>query len=149
MLIAKSRLFGGSGGIAFDETRNHILRIERVIVHHSEYVHGLEVTYILENGERLPRSYGGHGGEESPEIVFSEDERICGVTVRSGQYVDSLAFITYRMFNLIGMRRYGPYGGMGGQSCTVLSPNVREFFGRSGSLLDAIGFRCEEPLLEC
>ncbi len=149
MLIAKSRLFGGPGGTAFEETRNHIARIERVIVHHSDYVQGLEVTYVAETGERLSRFYGSPGRDQSPEIVFEEDERIFGVTVRSGQYVDSLAFITYRMYTLIGMRRYGPFGGTGGQSCTVLSPNVREFFGRSGLWLDAIGFRCEEPLFEC
>ncbi len=147
MLIVKSRLFGGDGGTPFDESAHHIARIERIIVHYAQYVSGLEVTYVLDNEERLSKSYGGVAGEESPEIVLADDERICAVGVRSGQYVDSLTFVTYRMFNLVGMKQYGPYGGPGGQGSTVLSPKIREFFGRAGAGLDAIGFRGEEPLL--
>ncbi len=147
MLIVKSRLFGGDGGRPFDESANHIARIERMLVHYDQYVSGLEVTYTLENGERLSKSYGSPGGEESPEIVLADDERICAIGVRSGQYVDSLTFVTYRMFNLVGMRQYGPYGGPGGQGRTVMSVKIREFFGRAGVVLDAIGFRGEEPLL--
>jgi len=147
MLILKSRLFGGDGGVPFKEPPNHIARIERIIIHYAQYVNGLEVTYILDNEERSSKSYGGPGGEEGPEVVLAEDERICAIGVSSGQYVDSLTFVTYRMFNLVGMKQYGPYGGPGGQSGTVLSPNIREFFGRAGTVLDAIGFRGEEPML--
>jgi len=149
MLITKTGLFGGSGGTPFNDSAEHIVGIERITVYYSQYVNRLEVTYLLEHEERLTRSYGGGGGIESPEIILENDERICAVTVRSGEYVDSLAFITYRMFNLAGLKRYGPYGGTGGQAFTVLSPNIREFFGRSGALLDAIGFRCDEPTLVC
>jgi hypothetical protein len=147
MLIVKSRLFGGEGGTPFSESANHVARIERIIVHYAQYVNRLEVTYRLDNEERLSKSYGGPGGEESPEIVLGDDERLCAIGVRSGQYVDSLTFVTYRMFNLVGMKQYGPYGGPGGQGGTVLSPNIREFFGRAGAVLDAIGFRGEEPML--
>ena len=147
MVIVKSRLFGGEGGTPFNESVSHIARIERIIVHYAQYVHELEVTYQLDNEERLFKSYGGPGGEKSPEIVLADDERICAIGVHSGQYVDSLTFITYRMFNLVGMKQYGPYGGPGGQVCTVLSPNIREFFGRAGAVLDAIGFRGEDPML--
>ena len=147
MLIVKSRLFGGDGGKAFEESADHIARIERITVHYAQFVTGLEVTYLLENGERLAKAYGKDGSEKSAEMVLADDERICAVGVRSGQYVDSLTFVTYRMFNLIGMKQYGPYGGPGGQGGTVLSPNIREFFGRAGGVLDAIGFRGEEPLL--
>lgn len=149
MLILKSKLLGGAGGTAFNETDHHIAGIERILVHYSQYVHRLEVTYVLDNGERLLRAYGSPEGAQSAEIVFADDEKIFAVIVRSGEYVDSLAFVTYRMFNLIGMKQYGPFGGSGGQSCTVLSPNIREFFGRAGCLLDAIGFRGEAPLLVC
>jgi len=147
MLIVKSRLFGGDGGTPFNESANHVARIERIIVHYAQYVTGLELTYILANEERLSKSYGGPGSEESPEIVLADDERICAIGVRSGQYVDSLTFVTYRMFNLVGMKQYGPYGGQGGQGGTVLSPNIHELFGRAGAVLDAIGFRGEEPML--
>jgi hypothetical protein len=147
MLIMKSRLFGGDGGTPFNESAAHIARIERITVHYAQYVTRLEVTYILDNGERLAKAYGGAAGDESPEIVFGDDERICAIGIRSGQYVDSLTFVTYRMFNLVGMKQYGPYGGPGGQGGTVLSPNIREFFGRAAAALDAIGFRGEEPML--
>jgi hypothetical protein len=149
MVIVNSGLFGGSGGIPFDEASGQIVGIERLKIHYGQFVDRLEVTYELRDGQRLVRAYGGPPTTEHREIVFADDERICGVTVRSGEYVDSLAFITYRMFNLVGMRRYGPFGGPGGQNCTVLSPQIRGFFGRAGSLLDAIGFRGEEPLLVC
>ena len=147
MLIVKSRLFGGEGGVPFKEPGNHVGRIERIVVHYSQFVCGLEVTYELENDERLSKFYGCPGSQESPEIIFADDEKICAVGVRSGQYVDALTFVTYRMFNLIGMRQYGPFGGPGGQGSTVLSPNIREFFGRAAGVLDAIGFRGEDPML--
>lgn len=147
MVIVKSRLFGGDGGAPFNESASHITRIERITVHHGQYVHRLEVTYVLDNEERLSKSFGGAGGEECAEILLADDERICAVGVRCGDYVDSLTFVTYRMFNLVGMKQYGPYGGTGGRGGTVLSPNIREFFGRAGSVLDAIGFRGEEPML--
>ena len=149
MLIVKSELFGGLGGSPFEEAPHQIVGIERLRVYYDAYVHRLEVTYLLKDGERLVRAYGNAGGHEGPEIVLADDERICGVSVRSGGYVDSLAFVTYRLFNLAGMKKYGPFGGPGGESRTVLSPNIREFFGRSGALLDAIGVRGEEPLLVC
>ncbi len=149
MLIAKSRLFGGGGGTAFGESNHHISALERIAVHYSQYIHQLELTYRLENGERLERAYGSPGGEQSTEILLEPDEKICAAIVRSGEYVDSVEFVTYRMFNLIGMKKYGPFGGPGGQAATVLSPNIREFFGRAGGLLDALGFRGEEPLLVC
>ena len=147
MVIAKSRLFGGEGGTSFNESTGHIARIERITLRFSQYIHGLDVTYILDDEARLAKSYGTPDGEESREIVLANDERICAVGVRSGQYVDSLTFVTYRLFNLVGMKQYGPYGGPGGQGGTVLSPHVREFFGRAGAVLDAVGFRGEEPML--
>jgi len=147
MVIVKSRLFGGEGGTPFNESAGHIARIERIVVHYAQFVTGLEVTYKMENEERLTKLHGGPGGEMSPEIIFADDERICAIGVRSGQYVDSLTIVTYRMFNLVGMKQYGPYGGPGGQGVTVLSPGIREFFGRAGNVLDAIGFRGEAPLL--
>ena len=149
MLIVKSKLFGGAGGTVFNESTHHITAIERIVIQYSQYVHRLEVTYLLENGGRLEQAYGSPGGEQSTEILLEPDEKIFAVIVRCGEYVDSLEFVTYRMFNLIGMKKYGPFGGPGGQASTVLSPNIREFFGRAGGLLDAIGFRGEEPLLVC
>lgn len=149
MLIQKSRLFGGGGGTPFDEAAHHITAIERIVLHFSSYVHQLEVTYILDDGERLVRTCGGSGGTRTEEIILEQDEKIFAVIVRSGDFVDSLTFVTYRMFHLVGMRRYGPFGGPGGQQHTVLSPNIRELFGRAGDWLDAIGFRGEEPLLVC
>lgn len=149
MLIVKSKIFGGGGGTAFNESTHHLAGIERIVVHYSQYVHQLELTYLLENGERLERAYGSPGAEQSTEILLEPDEKIFAAIVHSGEYVDSLEFVTYRMFNLIGMKKYGPFGGPGGQAFTVLSPNIREFFGRAGGLLDAIGFRGEEPLLIC
>ncbi len=149
MLIVKSRLFGGAGGAAFDEVAQHITSIQRIVIHYSQFVHQLEVTYALEHGEPLVRTYGKPGGSDVAEIDLADDEKIFAAVVHSGEYVDSLTFVTYHLFNLVGMKKYGPFGGAGGQPATVLSPNIREFFGRAGNLLDAIGFRGEEPLLIC
>jgi hypothetical protein len=149
MLVTKTRLFGGSGGLPFSDSAERISGIARIVVYSGELVDRVQVTYNLETGEKLVRAYGGEGGIEGAEIILEDDERICGVTVRCGEYVDSLAFITYRMFNLAGLRRYGPFGGPGGTAFTILSPHIRELFGRSGTQLDAIGFRCEEPMLVC
>ena len=147
MLIQKSCIFGGDGGVPFEESAQAIARIERIVVHYADFVTRLEVNYLLTTGERLAKSYGGPRGRESAEIALADDERICAVGVRSGQYVDSLTFVTYRMFNLVGMKQYGPFGGAGGHGKTVLSPRIREVFGRAGTVLDAIGFAGEQPLL--
>src|SRR5258707_1135124 len=118
MLVTKTRLFGGSGGLPFSDSAERISGIARIVVYYGQFVERLQVTYLLENGEQLVRAYGGEGGIEGPEIILENDERICGISVRSGEYVDSLTFITYRMFNLAGLRRYGPFGGPGGLAFT-------------------------------
>jgi hypothetical protein len=149
MLIVNSELFGGAGGTPFRESSQEITGIERIKIYYGQFVDRLEVTYTLRDGERLLRTYGGGDAAESKEIIFADDERLCGINIRSGEFVDSLSFITYRIFGLAGMRKYGPFGGPGGQNCTILSPNIREFFGRAGIFVDAIGVRCEEPMVVC
>ena len=149
MLIVNSELFGGPGGTSFRESSPEITGIERIKIYYGQFVDRLEVTYTLRDGERLLRAYGGDHAAESSEIILADDERLCGIDIRSGELVDSLSFITYRIFGLAGMRKYGPFGGPGGQNCTILSPNIREFFGRAGIFLDAIGVRCEEPMVVC
>ena len=146
-MIVNSGLFGGPGGTPFNESSRAIAGIGRIKIHHGQFVDRLEATYALRDGERLSRAYGGR---KPPGTARSSLPMTNGlVELQFAEYVASLAFITYRMFGLAGMRRYGPFGGPGGQNCTVLSPDIREFFGRAGSVLDAIGFRCEEPMLVC
>jgi hypothetical protein len=149
MLIVNSGVFGGPGGTPFRESSQGITGIERIKIYYGQLVDRLEVTYTLRDGERLLRAYGGDHAAENSEIIFADDERLCGISIRSGEFVDSLSFITYRIFGLAGMRKYGPFGGPGGENCTILSPNIREFFGRAGIFLDAIGIRCEEPMVVC
>jgi hypothetical protein len=70
-------------------------------------------------------------------IHFSPGERIIAVVGRSGDLLDNIAFLTE---DPQGVRRtHGPFGGQGGAPF-IVNADVNGFFGRSGALIDAIGF---------
>lgn len=130
--------FGGGGGSAFQDPGPvpELSRILRISVRHGTYVDAIATTYLLPDGSEQTFSHGGGGGTEEV-IHFNSGERIIAIVGRSGDLLDNIAFLTE---DPQGVRRtYGPYGGPGGAQF-IVNADVNGFFGRSGSLIDQLGF---------
>jgi hypothetical protein len=135
---AATRLYGGGGGGAFQDPGPipELSRISRIAIRSGTYVDAIATTYLLPDGSSQSFSHGGTGGTETV-IHFNPGERIIAVVGRSGDLLDNIAFLTK---DPQGVRRtYGPFGGPGGAPF-IVNADVNGFFGRSGALIDAIGF---------
>ena len=112
--------------------------ISKILVWSGSHVNGIQVTYRLSNGQEYaaPHHGGGGGGLNIININVDSGERIIGISGRTGGLVDQLTFITNHG------RIFGPYGGNGGGQFTVNGCLLRGILGRSGRLLDSIGFYC-------
>jgi hypothetical protein len=130
--------FGGNGGSPWDDyqTVSGITGIVGFTIGSGRFIDSFQAVYQTQGGVVLgPRHGGGGGGTTS--VTFGQGEKIIGAGVRSGQFVDSLLFVTIDS-NGHG-RQYGPYGGTGG-SYTPVNGEIIAFMGRAGSFIDAIGF---------
>jgi hypothetical protein len=130
--------FGGSGGGAFQDPGPipELSRILRITVRSGTLVDAIATTYMLPDGSSQTFGHGGTGGSAT-DIHFNPGEQIIAIVGRSGVYLDNIAFLTE---DPQGVRRtYGPFGGQGG-SPFIVNRKVNGFFGRSGSLIDQIGF---------
>lgn len=135
---ATTRLFGGGGGAPFQDPGPvpELSRITRIVIRSGTYVDSIATTYLLPDNSSQTFSHGGQGGTEHV-IDFESGEHIIAVVGRSGDLLDNIAFLTE---DPRGVRRtYGPFGGNGG-AAFIVNADVNGFFGRSGSLIDAIGF---------
>lgn len=140
-------LYGGGGGNPFSDQLPDGASIIEVLIRHGEYVDGIQLVWELADGSGVFGPYHGGQGGDVDSFVLGPGELIDVINGRSGDLVDSLTFQTS-----LG-HTYGPYGGGGGQpfeeifrseptpmaNTRVIRP-LRGIFGRSGDLLDAIGF---------
>lgn len=139
---------GGWDGNPFEDpapnTRN--TRVTRITTTSSCYVHSVELGY----SDGTPATKHGGGGVLCPGFggyivapqttTLGADEFIVGVRGRAGKYVDRIEFVTNK-------RTIGPFGGQGGEPFSLVAADgyeVRRLFGRSGSVLDAIGIVAEK-----
>jgi Jacalin-like lectin domain len=130
--------FGGPGGGAFQDPGpvRELSRITSITIRSGTLIDSLSTTYLLPDGTSQTFTHGGTGGSEH-QIHFNPGERIIAVVGRSGTYLDNIAFLTE---DPRGVRRtYGPFGGEGGAQF-IVNRKVDGFFGRSGALIDQIGF---------
>lgn len=151
--IRPSLTAGGDGGTPFSDQPPKGSRISGMLVRHGDYVDGIRLSWVTPDGTRVDGPYhGGQGGVEA-SFTLEPGETITAIGIRSGDLVDMLTFYTS-----LG-RTYGPYGGAGGDDSIV--PTVEDLwhqdrwgratgevvgiFGRSGDLLDAIGFSIHFP----
>jgi hypothetical protein len=119
---------GGSGGATFLDMPTG--RIAKVRIRAGKYVDSIQVAY--RHGNKLvwgPR-HGGAGGNQY-DISIAKDERIIEIGGRSGKYVDAIYIRTNK-------KKYAVRGGNGGNPFRVKG-KIIGFWGRSGSLLDAVG----------
>jgi hypothetical protein len=135
----KSPQYGGGGGDPFDDSSYIGNPITSITVRHGEYVDSIQVNY---SGQQGPQHGGGGGNADT--ISLAKGEQVIAVVGRSGEYVDQIQFVTVSPGNVL--RTYGPYGGTGGDPFYIIG-TVDAFFGRSGSLLDAVGVWVQPPVL--
>lgn len=125
-----SSMYGGSGGDLFRDELG-VGPITHVEVRHGTYIDAIQVTY---GATQQPRHGGSGGMLDAFDLVSGE--RIIVVFGRWGRYLDQIGFVSVRPDNTL--RQHGPYGGTGGEPFYIIGV-VDAFFGRSGTLIDAIG----------
>ena len=138
--LQTSASFGGGGGGSFDDVQSlnqQIVGIRALRIRHSHVLEWIEPTYLLENGSTvLGERHGVNNNGEEYYFEFADDEVITEVQGVSGRFMYSLTFITTDGTNIT--RRYSMHGS------TFTSFSVQEqvigFYGRSGGLIDALGF---------
>jgi hypothetical protein len=133
MAYKPTQQFGGSGGNAFSDDLTQSCRVGAVNIRSGSLVDSIEFIYIKPGGGTYSGGQHGGSGGTGASFKLANGESIVRVDVRSGSKVDQLKFTT----NLGNV--YGPYGGNGGTP-SAITGQIGGIFGRSGSLLDNIGF---------
>jgi hypothetical protein len=129
-----SKESGGSGGAPFIEMAAPSGVISKITIRSGKFIDGIQLTYRYKH-QISSKLHGGLGGL-SKTFILNKGEYITELGGRSGKYVDSIYIKTNR-------GRIERWGGNGGQrSFKFLGTNnapIQGIWGRSGSLLDAIG----------
>ena len=117
------------------------MKIQSLTIRHGTNIDALEATYLLADGTTYEtQQHGGNGGSPS-RICFADDEQIIQISGKAGpsQFIDMLKLETS---NSAGEKRvYGPYGtGLPGPPDFIINGIIYGFFGRSSTMLDAVGF---------
>ena len=127
---------GGEGGDGFADMQiPKGARVVGVRIRYGLYIDGLELLYKTADGKK--EGMGWHGGDSGNEETFllEDGEFITGISGKTGEYVESLTFVTNK-------RKSKNYGGEGGDKTFNLQKSGEEvigFYGRSGAFLDQIG----------
>ncbi len=149
---APTACFGGTGGEAFDDrsckcASDPVVGIKSLQIQYGYSVGSLQPTYQLASGLSYSAPQHGRAQAVSHSVTvclnLMSGEQIVQVSGKLGPsetgFVDMLTFITRDSFGV--ERMYGPYGeGHSGAPDFVINGLVYGFFGRSGGMLDAIGF---------
>lgn len=151
----KSPLFGGSGGVPFDDATTSILPtivgLKSLAILHGPF-HGvrsiisIQATYLQADGTEIvaPR-HGGDGAGTVSTIDFAAGEKIVKISGTTGEVVTSLEITTRNADGVT--KTYGPYGSdEPGPPDFTLVGDINGFFGRGGDALDAIGVHTLNPL---
>jgi hypothetical protein len=138
--LSTTRIVGGNGGTEFsDPDLPAGARVQEVRVFSGKYVDALQMVYILPDGRTTESvRHGGPGGRRN-SFRLDSDEYITGISIRSGNYIDSIQIHT----NKRSSQAFGGSGGGGGVRVDVPSGNQGVgFTGRAGDYLDAVGLTC-------
>jgi Jacalin-like lectin domain len=137
---------GGDGGSPFEDVAPAGARIAGLIIRSGgprNVVVAIQVYYVSPTGQVTfgDRHGGGAGDEEN--ISLQAGEFFTQISGRYGQFLDSLTVETSGGPN--GPRRFGRFGGLGGSEDyefpEVNGQEIIGFFGRAGTLVDALGVR--------
>ena len=133
----QTSLAGGSGGTGFVD--GDVLAgagIVEVRVQAGDFVDSVQMIYRLTDGRPLEAARHGGDGGRTEIFRLERGEYIVGLSVRCGDYVDSLRIHTNRRTSQL-------FGGSGGdRDFRIDVPEGNQatgFLGRSGMYIDAIG----------
>jgi hypothetical protein len=128
--------WGGGGGSPFNEPAPAGSQLAEVWVREGRVIDAILLVWRRPDGVLIYSPWYGGGGGRIQKFQFAPGERLVRVEGRAGRYVDSLRFIT-------STGRASPTYGGGGGAPFVSDAGTGEItgaFGRSGKLLDQIGF---------
>ena len=129
--------FGGGGGGSFFDYRESA-DVAAIVIRSGSLIDSIKLVYRNPDGSiNVGDQHGGNGGGQTIHNL-AVGEFVFAIHGRTGGVVDSLSFTTNHG------RVLGPHGGNGGGSFSVGNCRLRGIYGRSGSLLDAIGFVCKD-----
>ncbi len=133
--INLSSSYGENGGKLFRHLpKGPSRKINKIVVQHGALVDAIRVQWLLDNGKyEWSSNAGGPHGQKST-ILLKPNEYITKVTGRSGKYVDQITFYTSEG------RKFGPYGGSGGNPFTIKPTKaVKGFYGMAEKYVNRIG----------
>ena len=145
-LYSATTIFGGKGGDAFDDELpcrkgTPILKIRSLTIRHGTNIDALQTIYLLADGSTYETPHHGGGGGNPTTICFADDEQIAQISGKAGpsQFIDMLLLETR---NSAGEKKtYGPFGtGLPGPPDFTINGIIYGFFGRSSTMLNAVGF---------
>lgn len=127
---------GGTGGQEFlDQPIPKDSKVIEVKVRSGSLIDAVQIVYESRNGRHELPKHGGDGGQLNV-FPLDQNEYITGLSGRFGSQVDSIRIHTNLQTSPV-------YGGAGGVAeYHYYAPENTEiigFYGRSGSLIDAIG----------
>jgi jacalin-like lectin domain-containing protein len=130
-------IVGGPNGTSFsDPEPRQGARILEVYIRVGEHVDSLQFVYGLPDGSSFEGPRHGGGGGATNVFRLDNDEYIVGITGRSGDYIDSIRFITNKRSSPI----FGGRGGSHDYNVQVPAGNRPiGLTGRTGNYLDAVG----------
>jgi hypothetical protein len=133
---ALTSTFGGGGGTPFTDVPPPGARVSEVHIFTGDYVDAIQILYMLPDGRKAmgPR----HGGPGGGQNIFrlESDEYIAGLSIKYGEYMDSLQVQTNKRTS----SAYGGYGGSNSNRLEVPKGNQAiGFTGQAGEFLHTIG----------
>lgn len=137
--ILQSNLYGGTGGEFFDDHNDNIVGIAGMMIRAGDQaVNSIQVTYRLKDGSNYTAPMHGRTGGTEYSFTLADSEKLTRMEGEFNQWIsvgviDSLTF--YSNMNNV----YGPYGTTGQTHFSFTATEFFAFFGRSASLIDAIG----------
>ena len=138
-VLLQSNLFGGPGGNFFDDHNVNIVGIVGMRIRAEDRaVNSIQVTYRLRDGSNYTAPMHGQTGGTEYSFTLADGEKLTRMEGEFNQgistgVIDSLTF--YSNMNNV----YGPYGTTDQVQFSFTATEFVAFFGRDGSLIDAIG----------
>lgn len=135
--LSVTRIVGGRGGSEFsDPDIPEEARVLEVRVFSGKYVDAVQMIYILPDGRvREGARHGGSGGSRN-SFRLDSDEYITGISVRYGEFLDSIRIHTNK-------KTSQAFGGSGGGNLIQIDVPAGTqgvgFAGRSGDYVDSVG----------
>jgi hypothetical protein len=110
-------------------------RLTGLVVHSGKCVDSLQCMYLMSDGTTgTGTQWGGSGGAQET-ITLGTGEFIVLVEGHAGSILDQIMFTTNKG------TKFGPYGnGGGGTAFWQPVTELGGFYGRSGTMMDCVGF---------